>query len=422
MSRVILHSDLNNFYASCECLLHPEHKGKPLVVCGRIEDRHGIVLAKNQLAKNAGVKTGMTIYECKKLLPDIITVLPNHKLYEEYSKKVKKIYLDYTDKVESFGIDEAWLDVSDCIKMFGSGESIAEEIRIRVKEEIGLTVSIGVSFNKVFAKLGSDMKKPDAITIITKDNYKELVWKLPVEELLFVGRATKEKLNNLGVKTIGHLANFSLPILKSKFGKVGEKLWGYANGLDLERVRNISEEEEIKSVGNSITFYRDIYNIEDIEMLFYYLSESVSERMKSAGLNFAKTLHISVIDKSLGHYSHQTSLPYPTSCSKDFAECATKLFKEKINLGMGIRGVGVSVGNFIDSEQLLIGDAQQCKEKNLAIDKTMEELRHRFGDGAISRAIILKDRRLSERKIVPCSLGHSELLEGLITHGDDIII
>lgn len=394
--RTILHSDLNNFYASCECLLHPEYNGKPLVVCGKIEDRHGIVLAKNLLAKQGGVKTGMTIYECKKIFPDIVTVLAHHDLYLEYSKKVKNIYKDYTNYIESFGIDEAWLDVTESVKRFGSGEQIAQEIRRRVKEEIGLTVSIGVSFNKVFAKLGSDLKKPDAVTVISEQNYKNLVWPLPVEDLLFVGRATKKKLNDLGIKTIGGLARFDLGILKAKFGKIGEKLWVYANGLDKETVKKYTDEDEIKSVGNSLTFYRDIYEHEEVEMLFYYLAESVSERMKSYSLPFAKTVHITIIDKELEHFSYQCPLKVATSASSVIASSAMELFKKHINVKIGIRGVGVSVSNFVDNEQLMFGEAQDKKDKNVKLDQTMEQLRGRFGKTIIDRALIMKDERLSQ--------------------------
>lgn len=397
--RVILHSDLNNFYASCECLLNPEYIGKPLVVCGKIEDRHGIVLAKNQIAKDGGVKTGMTLYECRKLFPDIITVVANHDLYLKYSRKVKSIYKEYTDRVESFGIDEAWLDVTESVKRYGNGQVIADEIRRRVKEEIGLTVSIGVSFNKVFAKLGSDLKKPDAVTVIDKINYKKLIWGLPVEDLLFVGRATKRKLNDLGIKTIGGLAEFDVNVLKFKFGKVGEKLWMYANGLDMEPVKRCIDDDEIKSVGNSLTFYKDLYNISDVEMLFYYLAESVSERMKNYKLPYAKTVHITVINKDLEHFAFQCALPFQTSASNVIAESAINLFLKHINPQMGIRGVGVTVTNFVDSEQLIIGEAQNQKDKNVKIDETMEYLRNRFGHKTIDRALITKDDRL--RNISP---------------------
>lgn len=407
--RVILHSDLNNFYASCECLLHPEYNGKAVVVCGKIEDRHGVVLAKNLIAKKGGVKTGMTIFECKKIFPDLIVVEAHHDLYYEYSKKVKEIYKDYTDRIEGFGIDEAWLDVTESTKRLGSGEKIANEIRERVKEEIGLTVSVGVSFNKVFAKLGSDLKKPDAVTVIDENNYKEKIWGLPVEDLLFVGRATKEKLNDFGVFTIGGLARLDKKILLNKFGKIGEKLHEYANGLDSEPVKKYDEDDEIKSVGNSITFYKDVFTLKDVEMLFYFLSESVSERMKKYGIEIAKTIHVLIMTKDLHHLSFQGPLITPTSASNIIAETAIKLFKEKYDVTNGVRGVGVSVSNFYDSEQLSMGETQSKKDKGVTLDKTIENLRSRFGRTAISRAIVFRDKRLNETTPSGVSINNKKL-------------
>lgn len=399
--RTILHADLNNFYATCECLLHPEYDGLPLVVCGKIEDRHGVVLAKNYIAKLGGVKTGMTIYECKKIFPNVIAVEAHHELYLEYSKKVKNIYKEYTDRVESFGIDEAWLDVTESKNLFGSGEEIAETLRKRVKDEIGLTLSIGVSYNKVFAKLGSDLKKPDAVTIINKDNYKSKVWPLPVEDLLFVGRSTKKTLNNLGIKTIGGLAKFDEKILKSKLGKVGEKLWMYANGLDLSPVKKITEDDEIKSVGNSLTYYKDMFEDHEVERLFYFLAESVSARMKAYGIKEAKTIHIVIFDKELCHYAFQTALDFPTNCSEQIASSAMNLFKKHFSAASGVRGVGVSVSNFVEEEQLLIGCEQKRKDKNTNLDKAVENLRGRFGKNSINRALVFEDKRL-------CSINPSQ--------------
>lgn len=392
--RTILHADLNNFYASCECLLNPEYQGKPLVVCGKIENRHGVVLAKNHIAKVGGVKTGMTIFECKKIFPSIIAVEAHHDLYLEYSKKVKNIYKEYTDRVEGFGIDEAWLDVTESAKLFGSGEEIAETLRKRIKEEIGLTISVGVSYNKIFAKLGSDLKKPDAVTVINKENYKQKVWPLPVEDLLLVGKATKQKLNNLGVKTIGGLAAFDPKILKNKLGVIGEKLWLYANGLDLTPVKKITDEDEIKSVGNSLTYYKDVFTEHEVERLFYFLAESVSARMKAYKLGQAKTVHIVIFDKDLFHTGFQTALDFPTSCSRHIANSAMKLFKAHFNVLDGVRGVGVSVSNFVQEEQLLIDTEQKEKERSVNLDKAIEGLRCRFGQNSINRALIFEDKRL----------------------------
>lgn len=394
--RTILHCDLNNFYASCECLMHPEYEGLPLVVCGKIENRHGIVLAKNLIAKNGGVKTGMTIFECKKIFPNIVTVEAHHDLYLEYSKKVKSIYKEYTDRVESFGIDEAWLDVTESENMFGTGEEIANILRERVKEEIGLTISVGVSFTKVFAKLGSDMKKPDAVTVITKENFKEKVWPLKVEDMIFIGRATKVKLNALGVRTIGGLARFDVKVLQSKLGVIGEKLYNQANGLDLTPVKKVMEDDEIKSVGNSLTYYKDMYSMHEVERLFYFLAESVSMRMKAYDVGQAKTVHIVIFDKDLVHFGFQSSLGFPTTTSCDIASGAIKLFKRHFDCTRGVRGVGVSVSNFIKEEQLLIYGEQQQKDRAQAIDKAVEGLRSRFGQNAINRALVFEDKRLTQ--------------------------
>ncbi len=264
--RTILHSDLNNFYASVECLRNPAIRNKPVVVVGSKEDRHGIVLAKNMIAKKLGVKTGDVYWEAKQKCGDtLVEVQADFSTYINVSREVRKIYKDYADRIEAYGIDECWLDVSSSLKLFGSGREIAETIRERIKTEIGLTVSIGVSWNKIFAKLGSDMKKPDAVTEITLDNYKTKVWSLPVEDLLYVGRATQQKLNRIGIKTIGDLAQADEQRLISLLGKWGSYLHTFANGKDESPVAKIGEEEAIKSIGNSLTVYRDLVDDEDVE-------------------------------------------------------------------------------------------------------------------------------------------------------------
>ena len=239
MDRVILHCDMNSFYASVECLYNPSIRNKPVAVGGSVEKRNGIILAKNDVAKRFGVKTGDALWQARQKCPNLVIVPPDFKKYIKLSRLAVEIYNSYTNLVEGFGLDECWLDVTGSTHLFGSGEEIAEAIRQRVKTELGITCSIGVSFNKIFAKLGSDMKKPDAITVITKDNYKSTVWPLPVEDLLFVGRATKQKLNRYGIKTIGDLACSNLSFLETLLGKWGSYLWGYANGLDASTVRDI---------------------------------------------------------------------------------------------------------------------------------------------------------------------------------------
>lgn len=396
---VIFHSDLNNFYASCECLVRPELAGKPVVVCGKIEDRHGIVLAKNNLAKGMGVKTGMTLFEAEKVAPNLQKVVANHDLYLKYSKLVKKIYYEYTDRVESFGIDEAWLDVTESVKLFGGAEKLANEIRERIKNEIGLTVSIGVSFNKIFAKLGSDLKKPDAVTIITKENYKDVVWKLPINALLYVGKKTERKLNELGIWTIGAIARFDEKILKAKLGKWGEMLYAYANGYDNSPVLKYNESSDMKSVGNSVTYYRDLEKIEDIKALLYVIAESVSFRMKKHAVGKAKTLHLSVVDENLEHFGKQVPFSVPTNLSSVIAKTAIECFEQNFGYIKKVRGLGISVCNFVTEEQLLISSDQQKLDKQLKLDNTIEDIRRRFGRRSVSRALTIVDKRMLDLEI-----------------------
>ena len=280
MRRTILHSDMNNCYASIELLHRPELRGKPLAVGGDPEARHGIVLAKDQFAKKAGVKTGMALWQAKQVCPDIVFVPPRMDLYLRFSRLAHEIYGDYTDRQEAFGIDESWLDVTESCSLKGSGEKIAEEISRRIKKELGITVSIGVSWNKIFAKLGSDYKKPDAITVINQENYKNIVWPLPVEDLLFVGRATKKKLNKLGIYTIGALAETDSDILKIHLGKVGMILSYFANGNDNTPVCHQDENAPIKSIGNSTTTPRDLTTETDVSIIVWLLAESVSARLR----------------------------------------------------------------------------------------------------------------------------------------------
>ena len=277
--RTVLHVDLNNFYASVETIIDPSLKGDFLGVTGNIESRHGVILAKSESAKKAGVKTGMTVHEALKICPELKLVEAKHDRYVKYSEIVRNIYRRYTDVIEPFGIDECWLDCTSTVKMFGGGEKIANDIRETVKRETGLTVSVGVSFNKVFAKLGSDMKKPDAVTVISPENFKEKVWGLPVENLLFVGKSTLEKLKKYNIATFGDLAAVYEKFLTYKFGKWGATLKIYAEGLDDTPVMKDNESDEIKSVGNSITSYRDLVNMEDAKLVFSVLAASVSRRL-----------------------------------------------------------------------------------------------------------------------------------------------
>lgn len=396
MERTILHVDLNNFFASVECKYRPELKDGFMAVCGSVSDRHGIVLAKNQKAKLMGVKTGMTIKEAEKLCPEIVFVEAHHDRYIEWSKKVKKVYSEYTDKIESFGIDEAWLDVTESLNLFGSGKTIADDIRERVKKEFELTVSVGVSFNKVFAKLGSDLKKPDGTTVITRLNYKNLVWKLPVSDLLFVGRATLSKLNRIGVNTIGDLAQTDLNYLIKYLGKWGEVLWAYANGKDESPVLKETESEEIKSVGNSITCYRDLTDEEDVKIMFSSLCDTVSERVRSYSLGKASSLSISIRDGSLVWYTRQAKLNRPSVLADDFFEKAMELFRLNFKWDNSIRSLGVAVFDFVDQEQLSLASQTEDYEKKLRLLETVGNIKKKYGNDVVRRGIAYKDKRLTK--------------------------
>ncbi len=390
-----MHSDLNNFYASVECLKNPEIRDKPVVVVGSKEDRHGVVLAKNDIAKQKGVKTGDVYWKAKqKCGPSLVEVQADFISYLNMSKKVRKIYSDYTDQIETYGIDECWLDVTHS-KIFGSGEQIAEKIRNRVKNELGLTVSVGVSWNKIFAKLGSDMKKPDAVTIITPENYKELVWTLPVEDLLYVGKATKTKLNKINIRTIGELANSDEKLLESILGKWGEYLFAFANGNDLSPVVKIGEEENVKSIGNSLTVYRDLKDNDDVKMIIYLLADSVTVRMRESGLNRIQTVHVFARAADLTGYRKQGRTKRPTGDIREIGELAFRLFKEVYPWRENVRGLGLSVSDFYFGPQQIdiFGDIEK-DAKQRSLDAAIDKLRKKYGHDVIQLAEVCKDPKI----------------------------
>lgn len=306
--RAILHSDANCFYASVETVLNPEFRGKAIAVCGSPEERHGIVLAKSEKAKRAGVKTGMANWQAKQCCRDLIIVPPQYDYYLKFSKLLHGIYRRYTDQVEPFGMDECWLDVT-----YSPGDpmEIAEEIRQAVKDELGLTVSIGVSFNKVFAKLGSDYKKPDAITQISKEHFKEIVWPLPCSELLYCGNATTAKLGSMGVRTIGGIASLPVEVMQRRFGKNGVALWKYANGLDDSRVAHQDYTAPAKSVGHGITCVADLENMDEARKVIFALSLDIGYKLRYMNLR-ATGVQLYVRDSELSFCSWQKRLEMAT--------------------------------------------------------------------------------------------------------------
>lgn len=395
MEKSILHIDCNKFYASVECFLRPELRDKPVAVGGSDKSRHGIILTKNEIAEKYGLITGESLWKARQKCPDLIIVPPRFGIYMEFSQKVRRILEDYTDLIEPFGLDECWIDVTG--DRYKTAIKIAGEIRRRVKEEVGITVSIGVSYNKIFAKLGSDYKKPDAITVITRDNYKDIVWSLPCDDLLMVGRATKKKLNYYGIYTIGDLACADPKFLRGVFGKNGDMLYSYANGLDCSPVRHMDLSREIKSIGNSVTAPRDLINDTDVKIVFTVLAESVARRMRSHNLK-GVTLAISIRNRSLETITRQCKMPCPTNISNELIHYAMELFSANYHWKEPIRSVGISVTdfNFDGSIQFDLSGSVERREKLELLEKAVDSLKQRYGSCCVQKCTSLFDRGLSQ--------------------------
>ncbi len=390
--RAILHCDLNNFFASVECFLNPDLKDKNVAVCGSTEERHGIVLAKNEGAKKYGVKTGEAIWEAKNKCPDLVIVPPHYDKYVEFSRRVKKIYEEYTDMVEPFGIDECWLDVTGSRRLFGDEMHIAEELRQRVKSEVGLTISVGVSYNKIFAKLASDMKKPDAVTQIKPSDLKTKVWQLPCTELFGVGRKTAAHFDKLGIKTIGDLAAMPEEFMEKTFGKCGVSLCNHANGIDFSPVLREIEAPPVKSVSRGITCKRDLYSLEEVSPIVFSLSEKVSHNLRKHGF-FAETVRVAVKDNRLITREFQQKIKTPARAADVLAKCALDLIEKNYLFSVPVRAVTVFAGNLVSdrfSVQLSLDEDYDYLEKIERLDTEVDTLRERFGDKIIVRASSLK--------------------------------
>lgn len=397
MERAILHVDMNAFYASVECLHRPALRDKPVAVAGDAEARHGIILARNQIAKRHGVKTGEAIWQAKQKCAALVTVPPDFPLYLRFSAMARNIYRDYSDRIEPFGIDEAWLDVTGCAHLHGDGEQIAYQISRRIKEELGLTVSIGVSWNKIFAKLGSDYRKPDAITVFSRENYRELAWPLPVEDLLYVGPATKRKLGGMCVKTIGELAQLEPRLLRARLGKMGEILWAFANGYDRTPVAADGHTPAVKSIGNGCTAPRDLRCDADAKLLLCALTESVAMRLREQGL-CARTVVVGIRDNDLYSYERQAKLRDATDVTQDILSAALAVLRSAYQWRKPIRSLTVRVADLCAAGQPvqldLYTDSAQ-REKQEQLDRTVDWLRGRFGNRCVQRAVLLTDERFA---------------------------
>ena len=385
MKRIILHCDLNNFYASVECVKNPQLKGKCVAVCGSEDDRHGIVLAKSQPAKLLGVKTGDTILEARRKCGNLIVVRPDFDTYYDYSEKVKSIYSRYTDLIEPFGMDECWLDISGIENLSGDGFQIAEEIRNGVREETGLTISVGVSFNKVFAKLGSDMKKPDATTVISKENYKDKVWCLNANEMIFVGRRTFKTLQKYGIITIGDVARTQPDFLKKILGKNGFDLWAYANGLDFSPVSHIDSKPIPQSISRGITCMESLLSVYEAERVVAELSAKVSKNLRRERL-LATGVQLAIKEDNLTVQQYSDNLEFPTHNAKEIYEIAQKLLFQKHIWKRNIRALTVRTYNLVKEEnyqQLHIDFDIDTHEKVCVVDNTLNGIRKKLGNDKI---------------------------------------
>lgn len=394
MDRTILHCDMDGFYASVELLNYPELKNVPVAVCGNPENRHGIILAKNMPAKKYGIKTAETVWQAKKKCPQLHLLPPHHKKYREYNLKINKIYQRFTDMVEPFSIDESWLDVSASLKLFGTGREIADTLRDTIRRELGLTLSVGVSYNKIFAKMGSDYNKPDGTTVISRDNYREILWPMNVRKMFFVGSATADKLSRTGIRTIGDLARSDPELLKSLLGKQGTQLYEYANGLDTSPVSLYTERETIKSVGNGTTFRRNLLGMDDIKIAVTALSDTVASRLRKYQMK-CFGVKVDIKNPDFKVISRQKQMDTPTNLSSEIFRLAIEIIHSTWRIQDPIRMLTITAINLCDenqSQQLSLFDITQgSREKGEKVERTIDTIRAKFGDNAITFGRVLNN-------------------------------
>ncbi len=397
VERVILHCDCNNFFASVEASMNPELNNYAFAVCGDPEYRHGIILAKNETAKKFGVQTAEPIWQAQRKCPNLLLVKPHYDKYKEYSKKIFEIYCRYTDLVEPFGMDECWLDVTGSQTLFGSGEKIANELRELIKREVGVTISVGVSYNKIFAKMGSDYKKPDAVTVITKENFKELLYPLPAGELFTVGRKAAAKLKSVGISTIGDIAEIGEGILESLLGVQGKVIFQYANGYDYSKVNHFQYRDAYKSIGNGMTFKTDLKTWADVRTCVFFLSDKVSARLRKHDVACAG-LQVGIRDTSLKTIMRSCTLDSPTDLAYDLAETALKLIEENVDIAENpIRALSITGIKLLDSYSVFNQasffdiEVHQKHEKEERLEQARDKIRKKYGLEKLKRCSLIEN-------------------------------
>ncbi len=399
MKRAILHCDMNNFYASVECMKNPGLKGKPVAVCGSTEERHGIVLAKNYEAKAYGIQTAEPVGKALSKCRELIIVEPHFDDYVKYSELAREIYYRYTDLVEPFGMDECWLDISGTERLFGPPVKVADEIRESVKRELGLTISVGVSFNKVFAKLGSDLKKPDAVTEIPQESFREKIWGLSLGEMIGAGRQTVNAMAKYGITTIGDFARCSPRWVEHILGKNGISLWQHANGQDYSPVTQKDFVFPAKSVGHGITTTADLVQDNEVWEIMLQLSQDIGRRLRCQKKS-ALTVSINIRDNKLCHRQWQTKLPVPTQSPTILADTAYRIFRENYDWKNPIRSLTVTATELVSEDipvQSNLLDSVRFS-KTEAADECIEKIRRKFGDKIITNAVLLKSLKLPATK------------------------
>jgi DNA polymerase-4 len=384
--RVILHCDCNAFYASVEAVDRPELKSVPMAVCGDPKSRHGIILAKNELAKACGIQTAETLASARRKCPDLVTVPPHHEKYAEFSRRINQLYESYTDRVEAFSIDESWLDATGCLRNIGTGEALGDLLRKRVREEIGVTISVGVSFNKTFAKMGSDYKKPDATTSITPDNFRHLLWPLPARHMLFVGKVASDILARAGIRTIGDLAGAPKDRVVSLLGRSGAAAWERANGIDDEPVKFTGQSDPVKSIGNSITFARDLVGAEDIRVGLLMLCDQVGTRLRRQKV-YCGTVQIQIKDPSFRTIQRQKKLQTPTNSTKELLDCAVALVRQSWSMSAPIRLLSVTATGLTEDriQQLSwLNGSPQERDRHEKLESAVDRIREKYGTDMVT--------------------------------------